>query len=50
MNNLYVDCFNSILPKVKDEVELIKCQVLLYKNFGKYMIESGSKEKGIEAI
>ena len=38
VDNLYVECFNQILPKVKDELEIIKCQVLLFKNFGKYMV------------
>lgn len=43
VNNLYLDCFNRLIPEVKDDLERIKCQVLLFKNFGRYMIQSGAK-------
>lgn len=45
INDLYMKCFEDVLKKALGD-EKWKIESLLYKNFGKYMIEKGNKDKG----
>lgn len=49
VNDLFLKCFNEILPQSQGN-EKLKCEVLLFKNFGKHLIENGHKDKGLSMI
>jgi hypothetical protein len=50
VNDLYLECFQRILPSARNHSEKIKCEAVLLKNFGKYMVTCGMKQKGMEAL
>lgn len=41
INALYLEAFERIVKQMPNGYEKIKCESLLFKNFGKYMVQHG---------